>query len=141
MIVSAGELIVLTQHPRQLTRDLKREKLDVETNRCAYKDNLYGGDIMFVVLISFPPIKAGRDAEFREWFVSSNEEFSKFKGFIRRRLLKPSREANYAAIVEFENQDAFKAMHSSPAHDMEGEHVKPLFDGYPTPHFYQVVIG
>ena len=23
---------------------------------------------MFVVVISFPPIKAGKDAEFREWF-------------------------------------------------------------------------
>ena len=96
---------------------------------------------MFVVLISFPPIKAGKDAEFREWFVSSNEEFSKFKGFIRRRLLKPSGEGNYAAIVEFENQDTFKAVQSSPAHDIAGKHVKPLFDGNPMPHFYQVVIG
>ena len=90
---------------------------------------------MLVVLISFPPIKAGKDAEFREWFVSSNEEFSKFKGFIRRRLLKPFREGNYAAIVEFENQDTFKAVQSSPAHEKAGEHVKPLFDGDPTPHF------
>jgi heme-degrading monooxygenase HmoA len=96
---------------------------------------------MFVVLISFPPIKAGKDAEFRERFVSSNEEFSKFKGFIGRRLLKPFGEGNYAAIVEFENQGAFEAMHSSPAHDLAGEHVKPLFDGNPKPHFYQVVIG
>lgn len=141
MMAGAGVIIVLTQYLRQLTRDLNRERLDIETNRCAYKDNLYGGDIVFVVLISFPPIKAGKDAEFREWFFSSNEEFSRFKGFIRRRLLKPLGKGNYAAIVEFENQDAFKAMHSSPAHDIEGEHVKPLFDGNPTPHFYQVVIG
>ena len=96
---------------------------------------------MFVALISFPPIRAGKDTEFREWFASSNEEFSKFKGFIRRRLLKPLGEGNYAAIVEFENQDAFKAMHSSPAHQEAGERVTPLFDGNPTPHFYQVVIG
>lgn len=95
---------------------------------------------MFVVIISFPPIKAGKDAEFREWFASSNKEFSKFKGFIGRRLLKPSGEGNYAAIVEFENQDTFKAMHSSSAHEKAGEHVKPLFDGNPTPRFYQVVI-
>ena len=46
-----------------------------------------------------------------------------------------------AAIVEFENRDAFQAMHSSPAHDKAGERVMPLFDGSPTPHFYEVVIG
>jgi heme-degrading monooxygenase HmoA len=96
---------------------------------------------MFVALISFPPIKAGKDAEFREWFASSNEEFSKFKGFIGRRLLKPIGEGNYAAIVEFENQDTFKAVQSSPAHEKAGEHITTLFDGNPTPRFYQVVIG
>jgi len=96
---------------------------------------------MFVVVISFPPIKAGKDAEFQQWFASSNQEFSTFKGFIRRRLLKPTGEGTYAAIVEFENQEAFAAMHSSPAHDKAGERVRPLFDGRPTPHFYEVVIG
>jgi len=96
---------------------------------------------MFVALISFPPIKAGKDAEFRKWFASSNEEFSKFKGFIGRRLLKPIGEGNYAAIVEFKSQDTFKAMHGSPVHDTAGEHVTPLFDGNPTPRFFQVDIG
>jgi heme-degrading monooxygenase HmoA len=96
---------------------------------------------MFVAVISFPPIKAGKDSEFRERFASSNEQFSTFKGFIKRRLLKPLGEGNYAAIVEFENRDAFNAMHSSPAHDKAGEGVKPLFDGSPTPHFYEVAIG
>lgn len=96
---------------------------------------------MFVVIISFPPIKAGKDAEFREWFAGTNEEFSRFKGFIGRRLLKPLGEGTYGAIVEFENQEAFKAMHSSPDHDAAGKRVKPLFDGEPTPHFYEVIIG
>lgn len=96
---------------------------------------------MFVALISFPPIKAGKDAEFREWFATTNETFSKSKGFIGRRLLKPFDDGNYAAIVEFESQDTFKAMHGSPAHDKAAERVMPLFDGHPTPHFYQVVIG
>jgi heme-degrading monooxygenase HmoA len=96
---------------------------------------------MFVAVISFPPIKAGKDSEFREWFASSNEQFSTCKGFIGRRLLKALGEGNYAAIVEFENQDAFNAMHSSPAHDKARERVKPLFEGNPTPHFYEVAIG
>jgi len=96
---------------------------------------------MFVVLISFSPIKEGKNAEFRDWFAWSNEKFSNHKGFIGRRLLKPLRSGNYAAIVEFENQDDFKAMHSSPVHDIAGERVKPLFDGNPTPHFYEVLIA
>ena len=31
---------------------------------------------MFVVLISFPPTRAGKDAEFRDWFAKSNEVLS-----------------------------------------------------------------
>lgn len=96
---------------------------------------------MFVVLVSFPPIKTGKDAEFREWFASTNEQFATFKGFLGRRLLKPLKGGNYTAIVEFENQEAFKAMHSSPAHEKAGERVGPLFDGSPIPHFYEVVAG
>lgn len=96
---------------------------------------------MFVVIISFPAIKADKDAEFQEWFASTNTEFANYKGFVRRRLLKPLGEGHYAAIVEFESQDAFKAMHSSPAHDKAGELVRPLFDGKPTPNFYEVAVG
>lgn len=96
---------------------------------------------MFVALISFPPIREGKDAEFREWFASTNKQFSTFKGFIGRRLLKPLKGGNYAAIVEFDSQEAFKAMHGSPAHDEAGARVMPLFDGSPTPQFYEVLIG
>ncbi len=31
---------------------------------------------MFIVIISFPPIKPGKDDEFREWFAWSNKEFA-----------------------------------------------------------------
>ncbi|MDY0219515.1 MAG: antibiotic biosynthesis monooxygenase [Desulfobacterium sp.] len=96
---------------------------------------------MFIALISFPPIKAGKDVEFREWFAGTNELFSKSKGFIGRRLLKPVEEGNYAAIVEFESQETFKTMHGSPAHDAALVRVMPLFDGTPTPSFYQLVLG
>ena len=96
---------------------------------------------MFVNIVFFPPIKEGRDAEFREWFAWSNQEFSKQKGFIRRRLLKPLKSGNYAAIVEHESHDTFMEMHNSPAHDKAHERVIPLFDGNPTPQFYEVVIG
>ena len=96
---------------------------------------------MFVVIISFPPIQAGREAEFEEWFASSNSTFSSFPGFMRRRLLRPIEKGNYAAIVEFENRAAFEAMHASPAHDLAGDRVRPLFDGRPVPQFYEVVMG
>lgn len=95
---------------------------------------------MFIVIVNFPPIKQGKDEEFREWFAMSNREFAPFKGFIKRRLLRPEKGGNYAAIVEFENRDAFLAMHSSTTHDIAGEKVRPLFDGNPTPQFYELVI-
>ncbi len=94
---------------------------------------------MFVVVISFPPIKAGKDAEFRKWFHASNRVFSSFNGFMSRKLLKPVEGGNYAAIVEFSDQVAFQAMHSSPAHEQAGAQVKPLFDGKPKPMFYEVI--
>jgi heme-degrading monooxygenase HmoA len=94
---------------------------------------------MFVVVISFPPIKAGKDAAFRQWFATSNHVFSNFKGFISRKLLKPVEGGNYAAIVEFEDQAAFQAMHSSSLHEKAGEQVRPLLDGKPTPTFYEVI--
>jgi heme-degrading monooxygenase HmoA len=96
---------------------------------------------MFIVIISFPPIKEGRDADFQKWFASSNQTFSNFSGFMGRRLLKPLSGGNYAAIVEFKDQASFQAMHSSPAHAEAGDQVRPLFDGKPTPTFYQVIVG
>lgn len=96
---------------------------------------------MFVVIINFPPIKEGKDAEFREWFAETNEEFRNFKGFIGRRLLKPIKDGNYAAFVEHENQETFMAMHESPTHDEAGKRVGSLFEGSPTPQFYEVIIG
>lgn len=96
---------------------------------------------MFVVIISFPPIKKDKESDFKEWFATTNAEFSTFKGFIKRQLLKPLGGGNYAALVEFESQESFKAMHSSAAHEKAGERVRPFFEGNPTPCFYEVVSG
>jgi len=95
---------------------------------------------MFVVIISFPPLKMDKDSVFKEWFTSTNKEFANFDGAIRRRLLKPLGNGNYTAIVEFENQDSFKAMNSSPAHEKASECVREFFEGNPAPQFYEVVI-
>ena len=62
---------------------------------------------MVVVIIHYPPIKQGKDEEFREWFAWSNQEFSSYKGFISRRLLKPINGGNYVGIVEHESSETF----------------------------------
>lgn len=96
---------------------------------------------MFVNVVEFPLIKAGKDAEFREWFAWSNEEYARHRGFIRRQLLRPREGGNYVAIVEHESYDTFMAMHTSPTQARAHERVEPLFDGNPTPHFYELVMG
>lgn len=96
---------------------------------------------MFVNIIYFPPIKPGKDNEFREWFAWSNEQYAKHKGFISRKLLKPRESGNYAAVVEHESYETFWAMHTSPTQAEAGKRVKPLLDGDPKPEFYEVVMG
>jgi heme-degrading monooxygenase HmoA len=98
-------------------------------------------NIMFIVIISFPPIKSGKDEEFREWFAWSNKEFARQKGFISRRLLKPLNGGKYTAVVEHDSQETFMAMHNSPEHDEAGKRVAPLFEGKPSPQFYEVIVG
>ena len=94
---------------------------------------------MLVVIVNFPPVKAGRDGEFREWFAWSNNEFGRLEGFISRRLLEPLQEGTYAAIMEYESREAFAAMQNSPIHDEAGRRVIPLLAGSPTPQLYEVV--
>ena len=94
---------------------------------------------MFVVIVHFPPIKEGKDKEFREWFIWSNRELAKQKGFIGRRLLKPEAGGNYISIVEYESRESFTAVRSTPMHDEAGWRVEPLLDGNPTPVFYEVI--
>ena len=96
---------------------------------------------MFIVIIDFPPIQPGKDAEFRDWFVQTNEDFGKHEGFISRRLLNPIKGGNYAAIVEHESQETFMKMHSTPDHAKASELVAPLFNGSRSPQFYDVIIG
>lgn len=95
---------------------------------------------MFINVILFPPIKAGKDAQFREWFAWSNQEYAKHKGFISRKLLRPRDGGNYVGLVGHESYETFMAMHTSPTQAEANERVKPLFDGGPTPEFYEVVM-
>jgi len=98
--------------------------------------------IVFVNLVEFPPIKKGKDKEFREWFEWSNTVYEKFDGFMSRRLLKPTKgKKNYVAIVEHESEKTFMAMHLSDERQKAWAKVEPSLDGSPTPHFYEVIIS
>jgi heme-degrading monooxygenase HmoA len=96
---------------------------------------------MFVNIIHFPPIVEGKDADFREWFAWSNEQYAPFPGFISRKLLKPRKQGGYAEVIEHESYDTFMAMHASDVQREASERVKPLFDGSPSREFFEVVVG
>jgi len=68
---------------------------------------------VFINIVQFPPVKQGKNQEFRAWFACSSAEYAKHEGFIRRRLLKPREGGTYAAIVEHESHETFMAMHTS----------------------------
>jgi antibiotic biosynthesis monooxygenase (ABM) superfamily enzyme len=93
---------------------------------------------MFVNIVEFPPIKKGKDEEFKEWFKESNMTFMKHDGFISRRLLV-SEKGSYAAIVEHRTKDTFMKMHTSKEHEVLRAKGDLLMDGNPKPHFYDVV--
>jgi len=95
---------------------------------------------MFVNIIHFPPVKAGKDGEFLDWFAWSNQEYAKHRGFVRRWLLKPREGGRFAAIVEHESYETFMAMHTSSTQAEAAKRVKPLLEGEPTPEFYEVVM-
>ena len=96
---------------------------------------------MFVNIIEFPPIKKGKEEEFKKWFEWSNTVYEKFEGFISRRLLKPTKgKRKYAAIVEHESEKTFMEMHLSDDRQKAWAKVEPLLEGTPTPHFYEVII-
>ncbi len=95
---------------------------------------------MFVNIVHFPPIKEGKDEEFRTWFARSNEEFSRCDGFISRRLLKPRSGGTFAAIVEHDSFDTFQAMRNSPLQAEMNLRVQPMFEGELKAEFYDVVL-
>jgi heme-degrading monooxygenase HmoA len=134
VVVGGKEPVVLTGYPYTSRRAHGRSVWFY-----GYKRKKKEVSAMFVVIVNYPPMKQGKDEEFREWFAWSNKEFATHRGFISRRLLKPIKGGNYAAIVEHESHETFMAMHDSPGHDAAGKRVAPLLDGNPTPQFYEVI--
>jgi len=95
---------------------------------------------MFVNIVKFPPIKEGKDREFREWFNWSTGKFARHEGFVSRRLFTPREGGNYVAIVEHESFETFMAMHTSDDQAEARKRVVSLLSGDPEPHFYETVL-
>lgn len=96
---------------------------------------------MFINIAEFPPIKKGKEEEFKKWFEWSNSMYKKFDGFISRRLLKPlDGKGNYVGIVEHESKTTFMAMHLSDERQKAWAKVEPLLEGSPQPHFYEAIV-
>jgi heme-degrading monooxygenase HmoA len=96
---------------------------------------------MVIAIITFPPIKPGKDGEFIEWFTGTNIEFAGHKGLIRRRLLKPLDGGNYSVMVEHESFETFIAGVNNPEHEKAGRQMASFFDGDQTPLLYEVLVG
>ncbi|MCX6151311.1 MAG: antibiotic biosynthesis monooxygenase [Ignavibacteriales bacterium] len=96
---------------------------------------------MFINTIEFPPIKAGKESEFLEWFKWSNSVYKKFTGFISRRLLQHTKgTGSYVILMEHENDKTFMNMHTSKEQKESFAKLKPLLEGSPSAKFYNVII-
>lgn len=94
---------------------------------------------MLVVIIHFPPIKEGKEAEFLAWFAWSNREFAKHEGFVGRRLLTPIAGGTYTAVVEHESRETFAMVQRAPGHGEAAARVASLIEGQPKIEQYEVV--
>ncbi len=92
---------------------------------------------MFVNIASFY-VKKGKEQEFKDWFKQSNAVFSKFDGFISRRLLV-SENGSFVGIVEHKSKDTFRKMEASKERNEMRSKVLPIFEAEPKYNFYEVV--
>ncbi len=94
-------------------------------------------NLMFVAIVEIQ-IKKGQESEFKNWFNESNQELSKFDGFVNRRLLESSNGKN-VVVVEFENKEKFEKMHQTPEHMRIQSKGHSMMDLPPKPGFYNVI--
>lgn len=92
---------------------------------------------MLVVVVELQ-LKKGKEDEFKNWVRESNQELSKFDGFINRRLLQ-SREGKNVMLVEFESLEKFEKMHQTQKHHEIQSKGHGMMETPPSPKFYNVV--
>lgn len=96
---------------------------------------------MFVTIVEFPPVAAGREAEFEQWFDRSNVLLAQCEGFRSRRLLRDE-DGRYVGLVEHESRETFAAMQESPQRSEARALLEDgILEGGRTPRFYEVVAG
>jgi heme-degrading monooxygenase HmoA len=91
---------------------------------------------MFVVAAEIQ-IKKGSEDQFKTWIKESNQELSKFDGFVRRRLLE-TRACKHIILVEFETQKQFEDMHKTQEHFRIQSKGHSYLESPPKPTFYEV---
>ncbi len=97
---------------------------------------------MFVGIVYFPPVKPGKEADFFKWFSWSNSQFGQQKGFIRRRLIKQYGDQDkFAAVIEFDRYENFKAVADQPFHADSARQLALLVEGMPAPAMFEEIMG
>ncbi len=93
----------------------------------------------FVTIMEFPPLKAGAEPAFVEWFQKTSLVYTRHPGFLGRYLMKPEREGEtYRMLVFHQSKATFMAMHTSPDRAEAWRAVEPLLDGKLRPRFFTI---
>jgi len=92
---------------------------------------------MVIGIVQFPAVKAGKEAEFLDWFAWINAQFALQPGFISRRLLRQiSGHNQYAAIIEFDTAENFRQVGEQPFHAESAQRLAGLLEAMPVPILY-----
>ena len=92
---------------------------------------------MFVAIVDIV-LKDEKKDEFKTWITESNKVLSKFEGFVSRRLLE-AQDGGNRIMVEFNDMESFKKMHSSPEHGKFAGEIGQFMAQPPQRNFFQVV--
>ena len=92
---------------------------------------------MFVAIVDVS-LKEEKIPEFKTWITETNNVLSKFDGFGSRRLLE-GEDGSKLIMVEFENIELFRKMHSSPEHQNFHNELGTFMEKPPQRQFYHVV--
>ena len=94
----------------------------------------------FVTIMEFPPITAGAEEQFLEWFRKTSQVYARHPGFLGRCLLKPEKaDETYRMLVFHQSKATFMAMHTGPDRAEAWKAVEPLLEGKLRPRFFTVV--
>jgi hypothetical protein len=127
-------LLAMINHPfRQAAQKRVAPLLEGDADSRFYYTMLNrgaNGVSRFVNLVFFPPLREGKDVEFRQWFWKSGACCAQLPEVHRRRLLWPLEGGSYAGLVEYDG-------HHDQARGCAGEWPSSLLDGDPHLAFFE----